>query len=90
MIEGGLDPDDPDQCIFDIWSLVRYAPGTEPPLERKVYKSMEGHSAGGILDQDIRNITYRRSDGRFCIIDFEFATILDGGDGKPISLKPTG
>jgi tRNA A-37 threonylcarbamoyl transferase component Bud32 len=27
-------------------------------------------------DPDMRNITYRRSDGRFCIIDFEFATIL--------------
>jgi tRNA A-37 threonylcarbamoyl transferase component Bud32 len=24
-----------------------------------------------------RNVTYRISDGRFCIIDFEFATILD-------------
>jgi len=41
-------------------------------------------------DQDLRNITYRTSDGRFCIIDFEFATLLDGGDGKPVSLKPTG
>jgi len=50
------DGDDPDKCIFDIWSLVRYAPGTEPPLERKVYTSMEGNSAGGILDQDIRNM----------------------------------
>lgn len=40
-------------------------------------------------DQDVRNITYRTSDGRFCIIDFEFATILDGGDGKPVSLKPS-
>jgi hypothetical protein len=28
-------------------------------------------------DQDIRNVTYRRSDGRFCIIDFEFATLLN-------------
>jgi hypothetical protein len=27
-------------------------------------------------DPDMRNITYRASDGRFCIIDFEFATIL--------------
>ena len=27
-------------------------------------------------DQDIRNVTYRQSDGRFCLIDFEFATIL--------------
>jgi tRNA A-37 threonylcarbamoyl transferase component Bud32 len=27
-------------------------------------------------DPDMRNITYRQSDGRFCLIDFEFATIL--------------
>jgi len=39
-------------------------------------------------DRELRNITYRVSDGRFCLIDFEFATILDGGNG-PISLKPT-
>ncbi len=39
-------------------------------------------------DRELRNITYRVADGRFCIIDFEFATILDDGSGKPISLKP--
>ncbi len=27
-------------------------------------------------DPDMRNVTYRQSDGRFCIIDFEFATLL--------------
>lgn len=27
-------------------------------------------------DADKRNVTYRQSDGRFCLIDFEFATIL--------------
>ncbi|HTX20613.1 MAG TPA: hypothetical protein VMD27_01965 [Candidatus Aquilonibacter sp.] len=27
-------------------------------------------------DPDLRNITYRFSDGRFCLIDFEFAIIL--------------
>jgi hypothetical protein len=27
-------------------------------------------------DPDIRNVTYRITDGRFCLIDFEFATIL--------------
>src|SRR5277367_6209239 len=27
-------------------------------------------------DPDMRNVTYRQSDGRFCLIDFEFATIL--------------
>jgi tRNA A-37 threonylcarbamoyl transferase component Bud32 len=40
-------------------------------------------------DQDLRNITYRTSDGRFCVIDFEFATLLEGGSGI-VSLKPTG
>jgi hypothetical protein len=28
-------------------------------------------------DPYLRNVTYRPADGRFCLIDFEFATILD-------------
>ena len=27
-------------------------------------------------DPEMRNVTYRQTDGRFCIVDFEFATIL--------------
>lgn len=27
-------------------------------------------------DPDMRNVTYRQSDGRFCVVDFEMATIL--------------
>jgi len=34
-------------------------------------------------DPEVRNLTYRRSDGRFCIIDFEFATILEEHEGRP-------
>ncbi|MBM3823060.1 MAG: serine/threonine protein phosphatase [Verrucomicrobia bacterium] len=30
-------------------------------------------------DPEMRNVTYRPSDGRFCVIDFEFATILQPG-----------
>ncbi len=48
--------DDPDSCIFDIWSLKRYAKGQEPPIERQLHKSMDGVSAGQILDQDIANM----------------------------------
>jgi tRNA A-37 threonylcarbamoyl transferase component Bud32 len=29
-------------------------------------------------DAELRNVTYRQTDGRFCVIDFEFATILPG------------
>ncbi len=39
-------------------------------------------------DRERRNITYRIADGRFCIIDFEFATILDDGTGRALSLTP--
>ena len=28
-------------------------------------------------DPEMRNVTYRQSDGRFCLIDFEFATLLN-------------
>lgn len=34
-------------------------------------------------DPDMRNVTYRQSDGRFCLIDFEFATILPGSGTPP-------
>jgi predicted Ser/Thr protein kinase len=36
-------------------------------------------------DPEMRNVTYRQSDGRFCIIDFEFATILP----EPIKIPAT-
>lgn len=32
-------------------------------------------------DPDPRNVTYRATDGRFCLVDFEFATILS--EAKP-------
>ena len=40
-------------------------------------------------DQAMRNVTYRESDGRFCLIDFEFATILDDPDHvSPVPMPP--
>jgi len=34
-------------------------------------------------DPEMRNVTYRHSDGRFCIVDFELATILPGYNNLP-------
>ena len=34
-------------------------------------------------DQDKRNVTYRQSDGRFCVIDFELATVLPETEPPP-------
>jgi len=36
-------------------------------------------------DPALRNVTYRMQDGRFCLIDFEFATLLEHPE---VSLKP--
>ena len=50
--------DDPDKCIFDIWSLVRYAPGEEPPLNREFYEDWTVDTEqrfGKILAQDFSN-----------------------------------
>lgn len=40
-------------------------------------------------DPEIRNVTYRRTDGRFCLIDFEFATVLDDSN-SPSRLRWSG
>lgn len=31
-------------------------------------------------DRDVRNVTYRQSDGRFCLIDFEYAVVTEGAE----------
>lgn len=56
------DGDNPDSCIYDIWSLVRYAPGTEPPLQREFYHGRDDWKIdaearfGKILPQDFNNM----------------------------------
>lgn len=50
------DGDDPDKAIMDIWSLVRYAPGKAPPLERRVIKDSSAESINPIFDQDLSNM----------------------------------
>ena len=50
------DGDDPNRCIFNIWSLKRYAPGKEPEVETKIYKDVTGQSFGLIVDQDVENM----------------------------------
>ena len=57
--------------------------------QREVFAELESFGVRH-EDRELRNITYRVSDGRFCVIDFEFATILDDGTGHSLSLKPSG
>lgn len=43
---------------------------------RELFQELEGYGVRHD-DAEMRNVTYRQSDGRFCLIDFEFATILN-------------
>lgn len=55
---------------------------------REIFSELEKY---GVRHEDAeqRNITYRTSDGRFCIIDFEFATLFDEAGREIASLKPS-
>ena len=63
--------------------------------EEKTQEIFQQLEAYGVRHEDpyLRNITYRPSDGQFCIIDFEFATILseeksksEGGKGVEVDV----
>jgi tRNA A-37 threonylcarbamoyl transferase component Bud32 len=47
---------------------------------KELYAELETY---GVRHEDpfMRNVTYRSQDGRFCLIDFEFATMLETGEG---------
>jgi phenylpropionate dioxygenase-like ring-hydroxylating dioxygenase large terminal subunit len=48
---------DPDSCLYDVWSLGRYKPGTEPPLQREFYARLEDFKNNvPFLEQDFDNL----------------------------------
>ena len=49
----------------------------DPDRARELFAELETYGVRHD-DADMRNVTYRQSDGRFCIVDFELATILPG------------
>jgi nitrite reductase/ring-hydroxylating ferredoxin subunit len=52
------DRNDPERCIFEVYSLLLYPEGQEPPLERQVFADWTDHDAWGlILEQDFQNMT---------------------------------
>lgn len=49
--------EDHGSCIFDVWSLERYAPGKEPPLVREFYQNWQDAEWPLIYVQDFMNIS---------------------------------
>jgi len=79
---------DPEQLRLVTTNCGRRVDHLAPERQEELFAALERF---GVRHEDraLRNITYRVGDGRFCVIDFEFATLLeDDGSGLPLSLKP--
>jgi hypothetical protein len=46
---------DPDSCIFDIWALQLFAPGTEPAVDHLFFADWRDGDMGEVLSQDFSN-----------------------------------
>lgn len=71
---------EPDQLKIVTTNCGTRVDHLNPERMKSIYEELAGY---GVRHEDpfLRNITYRVADGRFCIIDFEFATLLDSGAG---------
>lgn len=56
------------------------------PKREQVFAELEQYGVRHD-DAEVRNITYSQQMGRFCVIDFEFATILESGYPPPPEMK---
>jgi hypothetical protein len=54
----------------------------DDPRRREIFDELETFGVRHD-DPEMRNVTYRQADGRFCVIDFEFATILGDDNAAP-------
>lgn len=78
---------DPDKLLLVTTNCGGRVDHMGEARQKQIFAELEQY---GVRHEDpfLRNITYRTSDGRFCIIDFEFATLLDADAGDNASLKP--
>ena len=67
---------DPDQLRIVTSNCGSRVEHLDEARTRELFAELEPYGVRH-EDADMRNVTYRQSDGRFCLIDFEFATILD-------------
>ncbi len=73
---------DPERLTIVTTSCGSRVDHLDAEREKELFAELEQY---GVRHDDpaMRNVTYRPSDGRFCLIDFEFATILPGFASPP-------
>lgn len=70
---------DPDQLKIVTTNCGTRVEHLDETRMKELYADLEPYGVRHD-DAEMRNVTYRQSDGRFCLIDFEFATLLPGFD----------
>ena len=73
---------DPEKLLLITTNCGARVERVSPGKKEKIFDELISYGVRHD-DAETRNLTYRRSDGRFCVIDFEFATILEDHDGVP-------
>ncbi|MDQ8180070.1 serine/threonine protein phosphatase [Pelagicoccus sp. SDUM812005] len=73
----------PDELYIVTTNCGHIVHKISPEKEKAVFDALEAY---GVRHDDafMRNITYSPHLGRFCVIDFEFAVILESGEGLTI------
>jgi len=66
---------DPDRLLLVTTNCGSRVEHLDDARCREIFGELESYGVRHD-DPDKRNVAYRQSDGRFCLIDFEFATIL--------------
>lgn len=66
---------DPEKLLLVTTNCGSRVDQLDPKRCKELFAELE-HYGVRHDDADLRNVTYRQQDGRFCLIDFEFATIL--------------
>jgi hypothetical protein len=73
---------DPEELLLVTTNCGRRVENISPEKMAALQEEL-GHYGVRHDDWDMRNVTYNPQTGRFQIIDFEFATILDDPDHHP-------
>jgi serine/threonine protein phosphatase PrpC len=73
---------DPEKLLLVTTNCGSRVDRLDPDRCKELFAELE-HFGVRHDDAELRNVTYRQSDGRFCLIDFEFATIT-GKSGKRV------
>lgn len=84
---------DPDTLTIVTTNCGRKVDQIADRKAKEIFDTLEKQFGVRHEDAFARNITYRQKDGRFCVIDFEFASLVDeNGNVLPggVSLLPPG